>query len=369
MAKHIENNGGKVDYFSLENPLTLGAFNENPENLFSYIPPISGTSRFVLIDEIQYLDNPSRFLKYLHDEYVEQIKLIVSGSSAFYIDKKFSDSLAGRKRIIELFPFSFPEFLTARSEYALSNALNEYTAGNKMEKKHFSIPESDQLHHYLNEYMTYGGYPGVVTEPDPEEKLFTLRDLHESFLKKDLQDAGVSEEFKFYQLLKILAGSTGSLFNAAEAANTLSLSGDTVRSYLHILEKAFIITRVSPFHRNVRKELTKMPKIYFLDSGLRNTILENFDPPAERFDKGELLENLVFTFLRYPGKSRIHFWRTQDRNEVDFIIDSRLALEVKWQKSAFNSKKYSAFMETYPEIPFHLLVRKDKAVLDPLDLL
>lgn len=369
MAKHIEAQGGKADYFSLENPITLQALNENPENIFNYILPIPGTRRFVLIDEIQYLENPGRFLKYLYDEHSDTIKLIVSGSSAFYIDEKFSDSLAGRKRIIELFPFSFPEFLAAKSENDLSEALHREAKGVTGDKKRFTIPETDRLHQYLDEYITYGGYPGVVTEVDPEEKLFTLRDLHESFLKKDLTDAGVSDEFKAYQLLKLLAGSTGSHFNAAEAANTLSLSADTVRSYLYILEKAFIIQRISPFHKNIRKELTKMPKIYFLDSGLRNTILGSFSPPEQRIDKGAMLENLVFIMLRYSGKSDIHFWRTQDQKEVDFIIDSSHAIEVKWQKSSFNRKKYGTFLEAYPEIPFHLLVRRDTTLLDPLDLL
>jgi predicted AAA+ superfamily ATPase len=369
IGKHIKAEGGKADYFSLENPITLEAFNSNPEHVFSYLSPSSGKKMFLLIDEIQYLDNPTGFLKFLYDEYGETLKLIVSGSSAFYIDRNFTDSLAGRKRIIELFPFSFSEFLLARSEPELAAAIGQNSFPDRSVKDGFSIPERERLHRYLDEYMTYGGYPGVVTEPDPEEKLFTLRDLHESFLKKDLLEAGVSEEFKLYQLLKLLAEGTGALFNANEAANTLGLSADTVRSYIHILEKAFIIHVVTPFHRNVRKELTKMPRIYFLDCGLRNTICGNFSSVSERTDRGALLENLVFIALRYPGRGRINFWRTQDRKEVDFIFDSNTALEVKWQLSKFDRQKYRTFLEAYPEIPLYPAVRRSDSAFDLLDLL
>lgn len=368
IGKHVQAQGGKADYFSLENPITLEAFNNNPENVFSFLSPAAGKRRFLLIDEIQYLDNPTGFLKFLYDEYGETVKLVVSGSSAFYIDRNFTDSLAGRKRIIELFPFSFSEFLLARSEDELAAGIGRNRFPDRSVKDDFTIPDREKLHRYLDEYMTYGGYPGVVTEPDAEEKLFTLRDLHESFLKKDLLEAGVSEEFKLYQLLKLLAEGTGALFNANEAANTLGLSADTVRSYIHILEKAFIIQSVTPFHRNVRKELTKMPKVYFLDCGLRNTITGNYSPVSERTDRGALLENLIFIALRYSGRDRINFWRTQDKKEVDFIFDGKAALEVKWQLSKFDTQKYRTFIESYPEIPLYPAVRRSDSALDPLDL-
>jgi uncharacterized protein len=175
-------------------------------------------------------------------------------------------------------PFSFSEFLVGRKQKALAERVREESTFQGSGKRSYIVPEREKLQHFLNEYILYGGYPAVVTEEDPEEKLFTLKDLHESFLRKDIHEAGVLEEHKFYLLLKIIASGTGALLNANEPANTVGLSGDTVREYIHIMSKSFIIALVTPFHRNLRKELTKMPKAYLLDSGLRNIILKDFRP-------------------------------------------------------------------------------------------
>jgi len=368
IASHLEQEGGKVFFLTLESPLLLAALNENPENIFKYIPR-SEQQKYLLLDEVQYLQNPSKFLKYIYDIYSDTIKLVVSGSSAFYIDRSFKDSLAGRKRIIELFPFSFSEFLRAKAELELSKTIQEESWCITFKKRHLLIPEREKLGAYLQEYIVYGGYPGVVTEPDGEEKRFILKDIHESFLKKDIREAGVTEEYKFYQLLKIIASSAGSLVNSSEIANTISLSADTVREYIHVLRKSFITSVIPPFHSNVRKELTKMPKIYMLDSGLRNVVLNDFRALEDRQDKGELLENMVFIALRTFGFDNINFWRTQDKKEVDFIVDTGHALEVKWQPSAFRPKKYEKFTSAYPDIPLNPVFYYDEHQLDLLDLL
>ncbi|MDZ7793774.1 MAG: ATP-binding protein [Spirochaetia bacterium] len=368
MVSHVKKFTPHVHFFSLENPLILSAFDENPENLFNYIPR-NGTNRYVFLDEIQYLKDPTRFLKYLYDEYTPTLKLVVSGSSAFYIDKKFRDSLAGRKRIVELRPFSFSEFLVGRKQEALAERVREESTSPDTGKKSYLVPEKEKLQHLLNEYILYGGYPAVVTEEDPEEKLFTLKDLHESFLRKDIHEAGVLEEYKFFLLLKIIASGTGALLNANELANTVGLSGDTVREYIHIMRKSFIIALVTPFHRNLRKELTKMPKAYLLDSGLRNIILNDFRAPFEKPDRGCLLENLVFIALKQAGVEKINYWRTQDKKEVDFIVDGSRAFEVKWRSEAFNPGKYRRFTEHYPDIPLNPVCWQDDNSPDLLDFL
>lgn len=347
----LQKQGKQVQFFSLENPSLLQALDSDPENLFAYIPK-DREERFLLLDEVQYLASPSRFLKYHYDNYGEHLKLIVSGSSAFYIDRTFTDSLAGRKRIIELFPFSFSEYLRAKGSFDLAGTVYDQTWCRNGKKRKLLIPQKQELMHHLLEFVSYGGYPKVVTESDPEEKELILKDLHESFLKKDILESGVSQEYKFYQLVKILASDSGSLMNASELGNTVGLSPDTVREYLHILRKSYIVDIISPFHANVRKELTKMPKVYFLDSGFRNTVLGDYRYPQQRLDKGNLLENLVFITLRTFGFDPIHFWRTQDKHEVDFVLPKEpAALEVKWQSSAFDPKKYRRFTEAYPRIP------------------
>lgn len=368
---YLKKKNEQVYYFSLENPSLLQDLNSNPENIFSYIPK-QDKKIFLLLDEVQYLATPSNFLKYHYDTYGNRIKLIVSGSSAFYIERKFTDSLAGRKRIIELFPFSFSEFLRAKERDNLADIVRSGTWCRTRKKQEILVPQRQQLRQFLNEYIMYGGYPGVVIEPEAEEKRLILRDLHQSFLKKDVLEAGVSEQYKFYQLLKIIASGTGALLNASEIGNTIGLSPDTVREYIHILRKSFIIGVIQPFHSNVRKELTKMPKAYLFDSGLRNTVLGDYRIPEERLDKGAMLENLVYTGLRTYGIDPIHFWRTQDKKEVDFVLPRQpdpMALEAKWQASSYNPKKYERFTQAYPDIPLAPICYEDTKHLDLLDVM
>ena len=368
---YLKEKNEQVYYLSLENPEMLQDLNTHPENIFKYVPKPS-RKIFLLLDEVQYLSAPSNVLKYLYDTYGDHLKLVVSGSSAFYIDRNFTDSLAGRKRIIELFPFSFSEFLRAKGAEELANIVGTETWCRTGTKRELLVPQRRQLREHLREYITYGGYPGVVTEPESEEKRLVLRELHESFLKKDILEAGVSEEFKFYQVIKIIASEVGSLVNASGIGNAIGLSPDTVREYIHILRKSFIIAVAPPFHTNVRKELTKMPKAYLLDSGFRNTILGEFKFLSERLDKGVLLENLVFIGLRTYGVDPIHFWRTQDQKEVDFVLPrqpKRQALEVKWQAASFNPKKYERFTQAYPDIPLTPICYDDETQLDLLDVM
>lgn len=368
LSSHLEARGQKTYYFSLENPLLLENLNKNPENIFTYIPK-NKNRKYLFLDEVQYLKNPSQFLKYLYDTYRDTLKLVVSGSSAFYIDRSFRDSMAGRKRIIELFPFSFSEFLNAKGETRLADNISAPNWLKSRKKRNFLVPEKEQLYAYLNEYLTYGGYPAVVLEENEEEKRFTLRDLHESFLKKDMLESGISRQFEFYRLVKIIAYQTGSLFNANEIANTLGISAETVREYTYLLRKSFIVGEISPFHTNVRKELTKMPKLYMLDSGFRNIVVNDFRTVAERRDKGEILENRIYISLRMQRTEPFYYWRTQDKKEIDFVIPDEYALETKWSVTQFNAKKYSTFTEAYPSIPLYPVVYRDDSFPELLDLL
>ena len=368
LSSHLEGRGEKTYYFSLENPLLLESLNKNPENIFTYIPKNRGR-KYLFLDEVQYLENPSQFLKYLYDTYQDTLKLVVSGSSAFYIDRSFTDSMAGRKRIIELFPFSFSEFLAAKREPRLAEIIATPNWLKSRKKRNLLVPEKEQLYAYLNEYLTYGGYPAVVLEENEEEKRFTLRDLHESFLKKDMLESGISRQFEFYCLVKIIANQTGSLFNANEIANTLGISAETVREYTYLLRKSFIVGELSPFHTNVRKELTKMPKLYMLDSGFRNIVVNDFRTVAERQDKGEILENRIYISLRMQRTEPFYYWRTQDKKEIDFIMPDEYALETKWSASQFNAKKYSTFTGAYPSIPLYPVVYLNDSCPDLLDFL
>ncbi|MFA5460315.1 MAG: ATP-binding protein [Candidatus Paceibacterota bacterium] len=335
-----------VCYFlNLEDPDYLSLLNKSPKNLFKIFPIDIKKRTFLFVDEVQYLDNPSNFLKYLFDEYKGKIKIIASGSSAFYLDKKFKDSLAGRKIIFNLLTLSFREFLKFKEQNELSEA----------NFKNLTLSEKDKIIPFYQEYLIYGGYPRVVLSP-LEGKREILRDIAYSYIKKDIYESNIRNDEIFYKLFKILSDQTGSLINNSELANTLDVSRSAIDNYLYVMQKSFHIVLIKPFYKNIRKELTKMPKIYFVDLGLRNFFKNDFRFYQQREDKGELLENVVLRHLleKYL-EEQINFWRTTQQREVDFIINNSLALEVKSQIKGVKVKNYKTFLENYPNIKLNFI--------------
>ncbi len=351
-----------VFYISLENFKILNEINLDPENLFHYARhpenPLLSTNRqriIIFIDEIQYLKNPSNFLKYLFDTYQENLKIIATGSSAFYLDTKFSDSLAGRKRIFQLKPLNFAEFLAFREADELRKELNHL----RENEQYISSYYSDLLF-YFNEYLTYGGYPRIALENNPAEKEQYLEELINSFLKKDIYESQIEHIQKFYNLCALLAAQTGQIVNKSELSGTLGLNERTLEKYLVILQKCFYISLLPPFFQNLRKEITKMPKVYFYDLGLRNKFLNRFHPLIDREDKGQLIENYIFIRLGESfSKDQIRFWRTPDKNEVDFVVTETYgagkAYELKFSDRGFHPSSYKSFQQAYPGYPLQCI--------------
>lgn len=328
-------------FIDLEDPDYFTPLNESPKNLLKFLSCEDQKKTYVFIDEIQYLDDPSKFLKYLYDHHNENIKLIASGSSAFYIDKKFKDSLAGRKKLYEVRTLNFREFLKFRNQEQLMKL--DFTKLNKIQER--------ELSNLFHEYMVWGGYPAVVLENELEKKKLLLREYAYSYIKKDLYESGIRDEKNFYRLTKLLADQCGDLVNSSELANTLGISQPSIDNYLHLLQKSFHISLIRPFHSNIRKEITKMPKVYFGDLGLRNFFMANFEPWLTRKDKGKILENSFFRILiENHFADEINFWRINEENEVDFVIKSKAAFELKSSYKSINVKKYKNFTELYPDL-------------------
>jgi uncharacterized protein len=355
LQRELEQENQPAVFLNLDRKNILSDLNDSPENIFNYIANDAANRTVILIDEIQYLQDPTNFVKLLYDEYADKIKIVATGSSAFYIDKNFKDSLAGRKKIFELKTLDFEEFLTFRDEPKLVHELLKLR-----EKKVKNSIFETQLWTYLEEYLTYGGYPAVVLENNISNKKDRLYELRDSFLKRDILESGVNNEEKFYKMCILLAGQIGNLLNTNELAKTLQMSNPTVENYLYILQKCFHISLIKPYHNNLRKELTKMPKVFFNDIGLRNTMLENFGKFDLKIDKGEILENLIFRRLseKYPI-NQLKFWRTTEGNEVDFVVDENQgtsqAFEVKFSETEIKTKKYAMFQQAYPEVEFRFL--------------
>ena len=325
-------------YLDLEDMNLLEICNKGANSLVAYLNLFGAdfTRRLIVaIDEIQYLQNPSNLLKLLHDHH-PNIKLIVSGSSSLEIRSKFSDSLAGRKALFELDTLSFSEFIQFRDQKALTVKAN---AGSLMDvvangSNEYAMLVAAILEPHLSDYLAWGGFPGVTLHAEAERKQSLLKDIHTSYIRKDIKDiANIEDVMGYNRLLQLLAGQCGNLVNIHELSGTVGLSINTVKKYLFLLEQTYILTLLRPWHSNQRKELTKMPKVYFNDIGLRNIARGTINPHVPH--DGAQIENFVFCELkkRFIPNETLFFWRTSGGAEVDFIAvqqDGRpLAIEVK----------------------------------------
>lgn len=349
LKEYLQNKQKNCFYLNLENPNYKKKLDEHPESLFEIIPKKT-IKQYLLLDEVQYLNNPSNFLKYHFDENRKILKIITSGSSAFYLDRKFKDSLAGRKFIFELFGLNFYEFLAFKKE----DEIIEYNRKKVPEIYH------NRLIELWGEYLKFGSYPEVVLNNDVQIKKTIIEGLALSYVKKDIYEANIKETEKYFHILKILACQTGQLVNANQIANTINLSIKTVEDYLRVMQKSYHLALIRPFFRNLKKELTKMPKVYFYDLGLRNYLINNFDSIDDRLDRGQILENIVFLKLlnRYK-RDEINFWRTQAKNEIDFILNREEAIEVKFSSKNFQESKYAKFKKQYPDIKLRFISYDD----------
>jgi predicted AAA+ superfamily ATPase len=345
LAERVEKKYGNLYFLNLEDPDYRSLLNQSPKNLFKIFTIDLKKRNFIFIDEVQYLNDPSNFLKYMYDEYRGRIKLLVSGSSAFYIDRKFKDSLAGRKRIFHVKTLSFREYLRFKNETDIL----------KKDFQSLGISDQDRLTVHLYEYMTYGGYPRIVLA-SAHEKTDLLSEIAYSYIKKDIYEASIRQEDIFYKLFKILSSQTGNLVNFSELAHTLGVSKTAIDNYLYVMQKSFHIALVKPFYKNIRKEIIKMPKVYFFDTGLRNFFVSNFKSFVIRDDKGALLENMVFRQLieKYPV-DEVRFWRTSQGQEIDFIADAKEAIEVKASSAGFKEGSYRVFSKHYSDMAFNVI--------------
>ncbi len=349
LADHLKRKNDTVYSITLEDPSILSRLNQHPENLFEFVIRSHEKRVYVLIDEVQYLDNPSNFLKLIFDKHQKQVKIIATGSSAFYIDRKFTDSLAGRKRLFELYTLDFDEFLVFRTG---SNDLKDEMNLIRANEKYTSLKRRE-LETYFQEYLTFGGYPAVVLADSLDKKVEKLKELTSSYLKRDISESNIQDQEKFHTLILLLSQQTGSLVNVNELSKTMKLSVTAIENYLYVLRKCYHIHLLRPFYMNLRKELIKMPKIYFHDLGFRNALLNQFHPIIQRIDKGMVIENYAFIRLRTTvGNEGLRYWRTSDGNEIDFIIihgpGSGNAIEIKFDLESFHPVKYRKFMDTYP---------------------
>ena len=299
---------------------------------------ISGYN-LLFIDEAQRIPNIGLNLKIIHDN-IPELKIIATGSSSFELANKISEPLTGRTWTYTLFPVSVLEW---------HETLNP-----------FEIDEK------LPEFLTFGMYPEVFSYPNDADKKDYLSELTTSFLYKDLLELyQIKNSGKILDLLRLLAYQVGSTVSYSELGKQLGLSTDTVISYIDLLEKVFVIFRLSGFSRNLRKEITKNKKIYFYDIGVRNALIGDFRSPEIRQDKGALWENFIISErIKRNSYKRNHiiqfFWRTYTGAELDYIEegDGKLfGFEIKWGEK--DAKVPQSWIDNYSEAEFKTVNMKN----------
>lgn len=343
LLNHLVEKLPKMHTLTFDDRQVLTLFEHDPEAFVGqHITPYE----HVFIDEVQYAKESGKILKYIYDTC--NCKLFISGSSASELSLQSLRFLVGRIFIFHLYPLSFREFLQFKERNLLA----------LLEKGHFTLPVLEQTDKFLEEFVLYGGYPRVVLAATKEEKQTVLRGIYNTYFLREIKEIlQLSGDYKLSLLLKALALQIGGIISYAELGSLSGFAYKDLRSYLNILEKTFICVLLKNFHTNKRTELVKSPKVFFLDTGLRNEVIQNFS--RERTDKGELYENLVCSELIKQGFEP-KYWRTKAKAEVDFVIEHEnkpIPLEVKsFEKNL--TRSFSSFLEAYtPKQGFLLSLR------------
>ena len=297
-------------YLDLENPRNQIYFQEIDYDAIKKNLELLGLQKegraYVFLDEIQWVKQLPSIVKYLMDTY--QIKFILSGSSSFYLKNQFSESLAGRKYIFELYPLNFAEFLQ----------IKQAPLPKEISQTSFSLYATYKS--YMDEYLKYGGFPGVVLKTTDIEKKAALDDIFTSYYQLEvLQFSDFRKSQKIRDLLFLLMERTGSRLDAQKLANILGIARQTLMDYLAFLEGTYFIKVIKPHSTNRDVEIRKTGKLYICDPGL----VRQFS----QVDEGALFENAVYWNLQQKGN--VQYYQRKNGAEIDFIVNNKHAFEVK----------------------------------------
>ena len=298
-----------------------------------------GNKTLLVIDEAQEIENIGHNLKMIVD-HLPHVQVIATGSSTFDLAKHVGEPLTGRKSVLKLFPLS------------------------QLELGSIETPAETKAH--LEDRLIYGSYPEVITSNSNSERTDYLREIVSSYLYKDiLRFDLVQKSKKLHDLLTLLAFQIGKEVSHSELATQLGINRLTVEKYLDLLEQVFVLINLRGFSRNLRSEVTKTSRYYFYDVGIRNALINNFNPLSLRNDTGPLFENYLalerIKKQHYTGlQSNNYFWRTYEQKEIDWVEEREGALfgcEFKWSQEVVKAPKL--WSETYKEAHFECINREN----------
>lgn len=335
---HLEEKLQDCQYLNFENQRLLDLFDLDIESFAElYVKP----NKHLIIDEFQYAKKGGKNLKFLFDFY-PQTKIFISGSSSMDLTVKVLKYLVGRVLVFNLFPFDFEEFLSAQD-----NNLLKLSSSMKLAS---ASPLVKELKKYFAQYLLFGGYPEVVLAKDEETKKTLLENIYSLYFLKEVRDLiSLSDDYKLKNLIRALALQIGNIISYKELSSLSGFEFRSLKRCLNFLEKTFVVFFLLPYFTNKRTELAKNPKVYFFDTGLRNSVLNNFSPLESRVDTGSLIENYV-AHLLYRSSREVKFWRSKNKAEVDFVLEKDgkiFSYEVKAGQETNVPTSLISFVEKY----------------------
>jgi predicted AAA+ superfamily ATPase len=328
-------------FLDLENPLNRKYFEEeNYERIkisFEMLGIDFSHKPFIFLDEIQFVKNLPSVVKYFIDHY--GVKFILTGSASFYMKNLFTESLAGRKFIFQLFPLTFSEFLLFKeSSLKIPSDISGITKAN-----HAAISP------LYDEYILYGGFPGVVLKTNVEEKRRALEEIFTSFFQQEVLQLGDFRKNEVIRdLILLLIQRLGSKVDIQKISKELGISRPTLYDYIAFLEGTFFIKTLRPFTKGKDSEIRKMPKVYICDSGLANYLA--------KLDSGLLFENSVFQNLRQKGE--LNYFQKKRGSEIDFILNKEIAYEVKATPHLSDIRKVKKLVDELNLETFRIVSKK-----------
>ena len=362
LKEFLEKRGKKVVYIAADEYRDRELF-ENATLFLKFLEYEYGLKRNmnILIDEFQYIKQAGIFIKTLRDIIKRKkmkINIVVSGSSSLEISRN-TEFLTGRKIEFLLSPLSFYEYLSSDRHFSI-----KFNLHNKFKDAvDFYRIYKDELNQRFTSYIRWGGYPEVALEKENKRRKTLLKEIISTYIEKDI--AGflrVENISAFNKLVRLLSAQIGSLVNKNELSNTLNLHHKTLIKYLNILEGTFVFSFLTPFYRNIRKELSKMPKVYINDTGIyyyfypQDLLL--FDSIA-----GNVVENYVYNTLKeMKGIDIINFYRTIAKSEVDFVLrkgEVTIPVEVKFRSKVKVPVSVKHFQERY-KTDSSIIITKDE---------
>lgn len=327
-------------FLDLENPLNRRYFEEeNYEMVLKTLESLGidfGKRAYVFIDEIQFVRRLPSVVKYLLDHYA--VKFFLTGSASFYLKNLFTESLSGRKYLFELFPLSFQEFLTFRESPI-------HGSGDVLRSKAFY----ETILPLCEEYLQFGGFPGVVLKSSVEEKKKALEDIYTSFFQMEVgQLADFRKNEVVRDLILLLSTRVGSKIDFQKLSTELGVARSTVKEYVDFLQGTYFIELLRPFHRRKDTEIRKAPKVYLCDCGLLRYL--------GAVEEGKIFENAVFQNLRLQGQ--LHYYQKKTGVEIDFLLNGKRAYEVKTLPQKADWHRLQTLARELGLTEYHIVSRK-----------